>query len=333
MNLSQMHFYSRAKVAANKPLTKEDGSRNHDIEFWAYEVDSMADGEITDNITKVDTEGQDASGNKFKASVDTTISKQATWFPFGNSNRLTSPDVRRGEEVMIWQFADAAGFFWTDTETGLKLRRLETIIFAISGSPKEDEPPTSENTYFMEFSSHKKAVTFHTSNANGEPMTWDIQLNAGDGNFSLRNSLGDLVSVDGAEAHIELRNSVGSFFDMNKKKLNVFAEEEVNIMSNKITLNGKNAIETTTDQMKSKASNWAIESTTTHTGNLTENGMFQLNGNMSSAAGSAGGDGTIEIGGDVVITKTVEAKNGATFGGTVHAKKIISDDAISAPNV
>ena len=327
MNLSQMHFYSRGRVAANKALDSKE------IEFWAMEVDPMVDGEITDQVTTIDVEGQDASGNKFKASVDTTVTKRAVWYPFGCTNRLTAPDVRRGEEVMIWQFADAAGFFWTDCATGLALRRLETVIFAISGSPKENEEPTSENTYYIEWSSHKKAVTFHTSQSNGEPMTWDVQVNTGDGNFSLRNSLGDLVSVDGAEAHIEIRNSVGSYFDMNKKVLNVFAEDEVNIMSNKITLNGKNAIETTTDQMKSRASNWAIESTTTHTGNFTENGMMQLNGDMGTGAGSGGGDGTIKIGGDVMISKTVTADNGATFGGTVTAKKIVSEENISAPNV
>lgn len=328
MNLSKMHFYSRGKVAANKALD------SFDIEVWAYEISPFADGEVTDGVDKQTAEGEDASGNKFKTVLDTTVTLSATWYPFGESNRITAPDVRRGEEVMVWQFADdMKKLYWTSAERGIDLRRLETVIFAISGSPTENEKPTSENTYFMEWSSHKKAVTFHTSRANGEPFSWDFQFNAGDGNAVLKSSNGEVISIDSTENQIELLNADGSYVDIKRKKIAVYAEDEISFNSKKIIINGKEQIQTETKEMTTKNDTWSIESETTHKGNLTEIGSFALQGNMKSTSGSAGGDGTIEIGGDVVISKTVEAKNGATFGGTVEVKKLISTEAIQAPNV
>ncbi len=334
MNVSKMHFYARAKVAANKPLTKEDGkTANHDIEFWDYERNSMADGEITDTVDKIETTGEDSSGNKFKASVDSTITMSATWLPFGQDNRLTSPDVRRGEEVMIWQLADdTATFWWTSAERGIDLRKLETVIFGISGTKAEDTPATAENTYFLEMSSHRGAITMHTSNANGEPFTWDFQINAMDGNAVIQSSAGDHIAIDSKETTIEMVNSAGSMIVMNKKKIRMFAEEEISLESNNIKINGKDTIDTQTSTMTSKADTWAIESTTTHTGDFNEIGMLGLSGNMTTAAGG-GGTGKIKIGADVEISETVTAHAGANFGGTVKAKKIISDEAISAPNV
>lgn len=328
MNVSKMHFYSKGKVAANKPLD------SFDIEFWPYEINPMASGEITDDVQKIETEGEDSTGGKFKTNVDTTVSLKATWLPFGQDNRITAPDVRRGEEVMIWQFADDIdNLWWTSMERGIDLRRLETVIFAISGTKAEDTKPTADNTYFLEMSSHKGAITFHTSQGNGEPFAWDFQINAGDGNAVLKSSAGDHISVDSKTAEIELLNSAGSYINMTQKKIKMFAEEEIDLQSNNIKINGKDTISTQTKTMSTQNDTWSIKSETTHNGQLTENGMFQMNGDMTTAGGDSGGDGTISIGGDVNITKTVNADQGATFGGTVHAKKIVSDDAISAPNV
>lgn len=328
MNISQMHFYSRGKVAANKVL----GS--FDIEVWAYEINPMADGEVTDDIQEIEAKGVDSDGKAFSTRVDTTVSISATWLPFGQDNRITAPDVRRGEEVMIWQFANnSKKFYWTSAERGIALRRLETYIFAISGSPKEDEEPNATNTYFMEMSSHKGNITFHTSTANGEPFEWDFQINAGGGNSTWRSSAGESISMDSKESIIEIINAMGSVFVADKKKIKIYAEEEIDIQSDKIKINGKSLISTETKEMTTKASTWAIDSTTTHKGALTEVGPFSLQGNMTSTGGEGGGDGTIEIGGNVVISKTVEAKNGATFGGTVEANKVVSKENISAPNV
>ena len=326
MNLSKLHFHSIGRVAANKPLDSKM------VEVWSTETSSMTDGEITDALSTVEASGMDADGNKFTVKVDTTNSVPAKWLPFGQSNRITAPDVRRGDRVMIWQFADGGEYWWTDMDDGIKLRRLETVIFAISGTPKEDTDPTSENTYFMEFSSHKKAVTFHTSNANGEPFTWDFQVNAGEGNAVLKNSAGDYISIDGVEKRIEMVNSIGSYIDINKTKIAIFAEDEISLNSKNIILNGKDTIHTETKTMTTENTTWDIKSKTTHTGDFNEIGMLGLSGNMTTTGGG-GGTGKVTIGADVVITETVTAKSGANFGGTVTAKKIVSEEAISAPNV
>ena len=231
MNLSNLHFYSIGRVAANKPLDSKI------IQVWGTEVASALDGEVTDTLKTSTITGEDASGNKFTSRTDTSAALPATWLPFGQSNRITAPDVRRGEHVMLWQFGDAEKLYWTDMDDGILLRRLETVIFAISGSPKEDTVPTSENTYSLEMSTHKKHVTLHTSNANGEPFTYDIQINTGEGNVVIRDNVGNYISMNSAEREIELVNQDGSCIDINKRMITIEAPDLIQMKAKKIVAN------------------------------------------------------------------------------------------------
>lgn len=334
MNLSKWHFYSYGMVAMNKPLD------TNTIEVWAAEITPMVDGEVADNVEEYQAKGVDALGKSFNVKADTTKTIEAKWLPFGESNRLTSPDVRRGEPVMIWQFADDnESFFWT-TVSNIDLRRLETVIFAISASPKEDEKPTSENTYYIEASSHKGAITIHTSQANGEPFAFDVQINAKDGNVVIKDNIGNYISMDSKENHLEMTNADTSTVSVNKKEILIFAPDKITmkskdidiLASNHTNVHSEKSMDTKTGNMTTTNDTWDIKSETTHTGNLTENGMFALNGNMTTAGGN-GGSGKVSIGADVEITEGLKAGQGGEFGGEVKVKKLTSSDPISAPNV
>lgn len=320
MNVSKFHFYSYGKVAANKAL---DSIR---IEFWPAEIATGADGEITDDVQSYVAEGEDSLGGKFKLKADTTITLSAVWMPFGNSNRLLPPDVRRGEPVLIFQMADDMETLWWTDIGDISLRRLETMILAISGCPQEDVKPTAENTYYLEMSSHKKAITLHTSQANDEPFAYDIQINAGEGNVVIKDNIGNYFSMDSKENHLEMKNADGSIVEINKTKMRLFAADQIDMESKVINIHGSEQLNTATSTMTTKNDNWTIESETQHTGDLTEVGMLGLQGNMTTKAGG-GGSGKVSIGADVEITK------GASVGGQLHAQKVISDQPISAPNV
>jgi hypothetical protein len=320
MNVSKFHFYSYGKVAANKAL---DSIR---IEFWPAEVSTGADGEITDDVQTYEAEGEDSLGGKFKLKADTTITLSATWLPFGNSNRFLPPDVRRGEPVMVFQFADDTdNLYWTDIGD-ISLRRLETMILAISGCPDEDVKPTAENTYFLELSSHKKAITLHTSQANGEAYSYDFQINGGDGNVVIKDNIGNYISMDSKENHLEMKNADGSIVEITKTKMRLFAADEISMESKVINMHGTEQINTATSTMTTKNDTWTIESKTQHQGDLTEIGMLALQGNMTTAAGG-GGSGKATFGADVDVTK------GVSVGNTLHAQKVVSDQPIQAPNV
>ena len=118
--LSRLHFYSYGIVANNKDLSSDL------IEVVPSEDMSFYDGELTDTIEKVEAEGKDHNDKEFKTTVETTNSIKAKWLSFTDTNRMTSPDVRRGEEVVIWRFGDADQYWWCTLQQDENYRDWET---------------------------------------------------------------------------------------------------------------------------------------------------------------------------------------------------------------
>jgi hypothetical protein len=136
---SKLRFYSIGIVAENKLLS------SHEIEVTPVEELPMTNGELSANSVDYKGKAVDAGGKAYSASTESQVTLKASWLRFGSSNRLTSPDVRRGEVVMIYQFGDADKYYWVVLKDDSKLRKLETVIWAISAT-KDETKPTDAST-------------------------------------------------------------------------------------------------------------------------------------------------------------------------------------------
>jgi hypothetical protein len=178
-----------------------------------------------------------------------TNTLKCTWLPFGSSNRLSSPDIRRGEEVMIWQVADSDKYYWTPTLDGSALRKLETVRYAFSGTQDENAKTDATNSYFFEVSTHKKLIHLHTSQKNGEKYGFDIQLNTDQGFLQIQDNTGNVVTFDPSEQQITMTNVTGSSVDINKANVSVTATGNIALKAGgNITIQaGGNIIITSTE--------------------------------------------------------------------------------------
>jgi hypothetical protein len=317
--ISRLHAYSYGIVASNKVL----GSRI--IEATPVEDLPMLDGQITD-IMKVDTlQGKDASGATYSATLNSSVSISATWLPFGSSNRVTAPDVRRGETVMLYRYADSEKYFWTTLSDDLKLRKLETVIWAYSASKVESDPSDADTTYYLEISAHKKLVHFHTSKANGEPYGYDVQINTGEGYITITDTDENYIYLNSEERRIELNNADGSNFNMLGSVLTITTPDEIIHNTSKYTINtdtfnlnasataniasGKTTIDSVTE----------ITQAATLDSTLTVGALASLNGGFSASGKSTGGSST--IGGGVSVS------------GGANVDTLTSAGNITAPNI
>lgn len=232
MKASKFNFFSIGTVAMNKPLSSKI------IEVTPLEDLPMLNGEITDNAKDITATSTDASGATYSSKVTTTTTLKATWLPIGNSNRLTPPDVRRGETVVIYRFGDTDKYFWNTLKNDSKLRRLETVIYGFSGNPTEGAPVDAENMYFLEISTHKKIMHLHTSKKNGEPFSYDIQINSGDGYIQIQDDDGNFILLNSKERIITAANSDGSSVDLNKRNVFIKAPELYQVDAKSIIHNG-----------------------------------------------------------------------------------------------
>jgi phage baseplate assembly protein gpV len=287
-NISRLKFYSYATVAANKELSSDL------IEAIPHEQSSYLDGELTDDITEKEGSGTDKDEASFDAKVKTTASIKAKWLSFTDTNRMTSPDVRRGEEVVIWRFADTDQYWWTTLHQDKTLRRLETVIYGFSNNSKENIENAHDSMYWLEISTHRKVVRFHTSKNDGEPFTYDIQLDTKKGNLTIEDDDGNYIFLDSKERHIKLRNKDNSYVEMNKKIINIHAVDEINLTTKKYSLKASDSITEETKTYKSKSSTWlhktgkaTVDSPNTDiTGNLKIGRNLHVGGNQTTRGSS-----------------------------------------------
>jgi len=300
--ISSFRFYSLGIVAANKKLSSDY------IEVVPVEHFSFVDGEITDNKEELEEESQTFTEEKWKVKLDTTPSIMARWLSLANTNRITSPDVRRGEVVMIYQFGDADEYWWTDLLTDdkktRKTRRLETVVFAISNNPKENTPDDSDSTYWVEFSTHRQIVHLHTSKSNKEPFEYDIQINTKDGRIVIKDDDENYIFLDSAERRIKLHNKDTSYVDIDKKDITLHSLNKVHVKTKHFIVDAKETITTdtkkyteTTRTYKMQTQEYRINSTSVyyvntpdarHSTDITAGANISAGGNVHGSTYSGG---------------------------------------------
>ncbi len=255
LTTSKLRFYSMGICAENK-------ARNSmEVEVTPTEELTMLDGEINTQASDYKAKGEDTLGKTYDSSVQTQNSVKATWLRFGDANRMSAPDVRRGEPVMLYQFGDSNKYYWMTIKQDIQLRRLETFIWAISASPTEGDPMDAQHCYFLEVSSHDKHITLSTSKKNGEPFAYKFQLNTKEGIATLTDDVGNYFILNSKETRLEMMNISGSHWDMEKDNLTVTIPNNVlyevgnhfTARAPKITLDGvTNITKDTTMEMNTK---------------------------------------------------------------------------------
>jgi hypothetical protein len=233
---SKLRFYSLGTVAENKkPSSKE-------VEVTPIEEMPMLDGELAPVATDYNAKAVDNLGSSYEATVEATTTIKAKWLPLGDANRVTAPDVRRGEMVVLYKFGDTDKYFWTTMNEDLKLRKLETVIYAFSATTNESAEMNAQTFYFIEISTHKKLITLHTSMDNGEPFGYDIQLDTGNGKLVITDDIGNFILLDSSQNKIQLKNVDGSEYDMEKTNLTVNIPQKITFNAIDFEVNAKTTI-------------------------------------------------------------------------------------------
>lgn len=251
--VSQLRFFSIGVVATNKELSE------HFVEILPIEYFNFIDGEILDHTEEYKASGKGIMGNQFEVKIDTTATIRAKWLPLTQTNRITPPDVRRGEQVLIYKFGDVDEYWWCDMMQYKHIRRLETAIWSFSDNREENVEDTPESTYWFEVSTHKKVVHLHTSKSDEEPFVYDIQINTKDGRIVIQDDDHNYIFLDSAERFIKLHNKDDTYIEMNKRVINIFSHDEINMTTDKYCLNAKTSIDVKTERYNEKCDKYTLE--------------------------------------------------------------------------
>ena len=214
-------------------LVAEDKKLNEDIiKIYPIEILPLFDGELEPVNHNIKSSGLDLNGDLYSVNIDVSNYIEAEWL--GElSNRISPPDVVRGEQVMIWGYADSTEYYWTTLGRDDDLRKLETVIYAFSDIPDNDgdEPKGLENQYLVEVSTHGKHITVKTCKRNDEEYSYTVQLNTKDSCYMVKDDVGNVIYLDSKNTEIRSENEDKSYISLNKKNINLFAYENINLMA------------------------------------------------------------------------------------------------------
>lgn len=323
-------MYGIGIAGENKGLT----SRH--LAIIPSEVTPVLDGEIAFNPQTQTFKGLNKNGEEYELSVTEDATLTAEWLPLG-SNRVTPPDVRRGEPVVIYRLADTDRYYWRVMGLRDDLRRLETAIWAFNANPEEGSNGVDiQNCYFIEISTHTKQITLGTSQKNGEPYGYGIQLDAANGRFTLEDTIGNILHLDSGLSLWEMINAHGTHVRLDKKVIFMYAGDKIDMKAetaiimktrdliinadNNTTIQSGNSVYIETGDLTTKSNNATHDTpNATYTGNLNVGGSLGIGGGMSTGTGGGGGSATIA--GD------------ANISGNITCRRLVASDNVSAPNI
>jgi len=190
---SNLIFYSVGFVVRDKDWDS-DIVEIYPVEKLPTVGPDMNDEEIEADVKIVDHENDDIK--TLKLQIDRSKTIRAKWFSFGQYNRLTPPDVRKGEQVLLWRYSNSDLFFWTTMFNDLSLRKEEVVRFVFSDKPKLDPDELLEDTYYLEINTRDKIIKFHTGDKWNEYTSYDFILNTKDGNLKVLDGKGNYIELD-----------------------------------------------------------------------------------------------------------------------------------------
>lgn len=291
---SLIHPVGTGIATENKALKSKE-CWFHVLEWYPYDQN-----ELKSDTDVISDAGVDAKGEAYEVTVRFGKSIKAVWLPQGG-NRVSAPDIRRGERAEIFRLGDSDQYFWRPIELDQGVRRLETVVQLFSNTQDESTVElTPENSWAMEVSTHQKTMTFTTPKSDGEEFGYTMQLNTKDSSFVLEDDGGQSISLNSKDRVWHIKNADGTEIIVDKgnitqrcpgKFLIECADYEVNASSSITENSQKHTVKTSTYDLNTQTYNntsntykvstgtWSVTfNTGTGSGNINFNGRLTNNG-------------------------------------------------------
>ncbi|QXO09983.1 hypothetical protein pEaSNUABM37_00022 [Erwinia phage pEa_SNUABM_37] len=291
-NISVLHLHSTGVVAAAK------STNSREIQVNLREMSSYMSGQVTVDPQQLEYKGTTAAGEKVQDKLVTDQNVTAIWLPHG-SNRVTAPDVQPGERVEVWRVGDEDKYYWCEMGLDDELRRLETIVIAISGSPAttENKDIGDGDWYFIEWSSHKKHMMMSNSKANGEVVQYVAKFDYGEGKFSVADDLDNAITLDSVKALWMMINTDKSMFKIDKKNVEIIAQDTFKLTAKqKIHMICQDWLVQANNSITFETQTWKVNTQTTE---INSPGGIKLVGPITHSGGDTTTSGSITAQKDV----------------------------------
>lgn len=272
--MSLIKFYSYATAAENLRLTADTKEEkdcikgkiafkpNFFLEVALSESYPLQHGEVSSTPQKHPTQHTDSTGKLSKQEVLAGSSVRAKWLKIGDSNRITPPNIRRGERLMVYRLGDTDKYFWDTIDVDNHLRKLETVIWVFSATQKEEDGIDLDNYYYIVLSTHDKKIRLQTSAANNEPYRYSIQIDTDGSTVDISDDNGNKIHLSSKEHVIALENTDKSSVIIDKTEIFLNANDKITMNTSVVEINASTKVDintpvtTLSDKLVVKGKSW-----------------------------------------------------------------------------
>lgn len=198
---SKFKLYSKGIVAVDKAR----GSKI--IKVTPIEEFPHLDKPLSEVSIEYDTELPDSQGSVQRSKITGNAMIEAEWLGMHQGNRLTAPDVIKGETVNIYRYADSEKYYWDTQGREDGVRRLETVTWGFNNSATPLEECGEDKQYRMTVSTHDQKIQMKTSDSNGEVTTYDITFDMKSGNLSITDKQGNTITLDSVKGDVNMESN------------------------------------------------------------------------------------------------------------------------------
>lgn len=281
-------------VAEDKPLTSRL------IKVFVKEMSPHATGKLADNTSSESFSVAGADGKPISGNVKTTSCVTAEYMDL-IPNRSFPPDVVKGEQVILFQYANSDIYYWISAGRDDKLRRGEILRFGASDDMAVVKDLTDANTYYIELDTKvSKRIRLSTCKSNGEAFKYELIFDAKNNKLTLGDDKKNQIEMFSDIPRIVLHNTSGTTVDMNDKNLLLVAMQDMLIRADESILVKTPKLEVVSDSIVVTAGNISYGGEGGSVGAVAVNGDVAMNGNVSISQDT-------QISGNVTVGGTVTA--------------------------
>ena len=198
---------------------KDNGSRV--LYVYCEELLPFVSGEIRATTVASNISTTDGK-NKFTGSATTKNFIKCTYRDDSGTNNAFPPDIRRGEQVRIFNIGDTDQWYWAPTGRNDSARRTEHKRIAISDTLQNNPDLDDNNTYYFEMNTRTdQKIEFSTANSNGEKFRYKFIISPKNSTITLCDDGGNLLLIESAVPRISLINSSNSMIQMDGVNITV----------------------------------------------------------------------------------------------------------------
>lgn len=227
---------SKFKIYGMGHVAEDIKENSFEVKVFPVEITTGNQGAMdAATSTSVNTE---TSGGEHRSTVlDKGKTITCKWIPIGATNRITPPNVCKGEMVLIWNYAGTDQYYWSTMDNEMDLRKNEKATWFFS-NVKNIGKPDLKKAYHWTVDTINKFVRLFTANNDGEYTTYDFKIDTKNGIITIMDGKNNMIKLESQSDKLTITTNKNVEINTTDCTVNASSVANINATSGTVNIKG-----------------------------------------------------------------------------------------------